>query len=87
MAVGTPSVAGSLAKRAEDCGFDCFWVNETKHDPFIQLALASATTMRISLGTSIALAFTRSPTTLAYTAWGLQSVSNGRVILCLGSQV
>ena len=62
-------------------------MNETKHDPFLQLALAAASTKKIGLGTSIALAFTRSPTTLAYTAWDLQSISNGRLVLGLGSQV
>jgi len=76
-----------LASKAEDYGFDCLWANETKHDPFVQLALAAASTTKIELGTSIALAFTRSPTTLAYTAWDLQSVSKGRLILGLGSQV
>lgn len=85
--VGAPSEAAALSKKAESFGFDCFWVNETKHDPFVQLSLAAHSTESISLGTSIALAFTRSPTTLAYTAWDLQSLSGGRVILGLGSQV
>jgi probable F420-dependent oxidoreductase len=76
-----------LARQAEVYGFDCLWVDETKHDPFLQLTLAASSTGRISLGTSIALAFTRSPTTLAHTAWDLQSVANGRLILGLGSQV
>ncbi len=87
VAVGTPVEVAELARRAEAFGFDCFWVNETKHDPFVQLALAAASTKKITLGTSIALAFTRSPTTLAYTAWDLQSVSSGRLILGLGSEV
>lgn len=86
VAVASPGEASGLAARAEELGFDCFWVNETKHDPFVQLALA-ANTKRIRLGTSIALAFTRSPTTLAYTAWDLQNLSGGRLILGLGSQV
>ena len=77
----------ALAKKAEQFGFDCFWANETKHDPFVQLALASSGTRTVSLGSSIALAFTRSPMTLAYAAWDMQSVSNGRFILGLGSQV
>jgi probable F420-dependent oxidoreductase len=77
----------ALARKAEEFGFDCFWVNETKHDPFVQLALASTGTRHISLGSSIALAFTRSPTTIAYAAWDLQNVSGGRLILGLGSQV
>jgi probable F420-dependent oxidoreductase len=83
----SPAEAGLLSKRAEQYGFDCMWVNETKHDPFVQLALAAAETKRIMVGTSIALAFTRSPTTLAYTAWDLQRLSKGRLILGLGSQV
>ncbi len=77
----------ALAKKAEDFGFDGLWTNETRHDPFLQLALAAAGTSRIGLGTSIALAFTRSPTTLAYTAWDLQSLARGRFTLGLGSQV
>lgn len=87
VAVKSPSEAPELARKAEELGFDCFWCNETKHDPFVQLALAAGNTNRIALGTSIALAFTRSPTTLAYTAWDLQSLSRGRIILGLGSQV
>jgi probable F420-dependent oxidoreductase len=76
-----------LAKKAEEFGFDCVWANETKHDPFVQLALAAPSTSSVSLGTSIALAFTRSPTTIAYAAWDLQNVTDGRFILGLGSQV
>ena len=79
--------AVGLASKAEEFSLDCIRVNETKHDPILQLALAAASTKKISLGTSIALAFTRSPTTLAYTSWDLQSISKGRLILGLGSQV
>ena len=87
IAVTSPAEVAGLAAKAEDYGFDCLWVNETKHDPFLQVATAAEATRRIGLGTSIALAFTRSPTTLAYTSWDLQSLSNGRFILGLGSQV
>jgi len=87
LGVGSPAEAAELARKAEAYGFDCLWVNETKHDPFVQLAIAATSTARIGLGTSIALAFTRSPTTLAYSAWDVQSVSGGRLILGLGSQV
>ncbi len=76
-----------LARRAEECGFGCAWVNETRHDPFIQLALAAAATKSIFLGSSVALAFTRSPTALAYASWDLQSLSEGRLLLGLGTQV
>ena len=87
VAVDDPSEAAMLSKKAEAFGFDCLWVNETKHDPFLQLALAAKSTKKIRLGTAIALAFTRSPTTIAYTAWDLQRISKGRLLLGLGSQV
>ncbi len=86
-AVDSPAEIVQLSKKAEEFGFDCLWVNETRHDPFVQLTLAAANTRKIEVGTSIALAFTRSPTTLAYTAWDLQRLSSGRLILGLGSQV
>ncbi|HME18115.1 MAG TPA: TIGR03617 family F420-dependent LLM class oxidoreductase [Nitrososphaerales archaeon] len=76
-----------LSRRAEEYGFDCLWVNETKHDPFVQLALAASQTRAIAVGSSVALAFTRSPTALAYAAWDLQALSKGRLLLGLGSQV
>src|SRR5271157_3648025 len=76
-----------LSKRAEEDGFDGIWVSETSHDPFLQLALMAEHTNRIQIGTAIALAFTRSPTVLAQTAWDIQKLSNGRVLLGLGSQV
>jgi len=44
-------------------------------------------TSNINIGTSIALAFTRSPMDLAYSAWDLQKLSKGRFMLGLGSQV
>jgi len=87
ISVESPADAASVGVSAERCGFDCVWVNETKHDPFIQLALVAAATRRVLTGTSVALAFTRSPTALAYTAWDLQHLSSGRLILGLGSQV
>jgi probable F420-dependent oxidoreductase len=83
----SPAEVPALARKAEESGFECVWVNETQHDPFVQLSLAAANTKKVMLGTSIALAFTRSPTTIAYTAWDLQALSSGRLILGLGSQV
>ena len=73
--------------KAEQLGFDTIWASETQHDPFLQLALVAAHTKSIKLGTNIALAFPRSPTTLAYTAWDLQRMSQGRFMLGLGTQV
>ncbi|MBI3733891.1 MAG: TIGR03617 family F420-dependent LLM class oxidoreductase [Chloroflexi bacterium] len=75
------------AHKAEALGFDALWSSETQHDPFLPLALAAEHTSRIQLGTSIALAFPRSPMTLAYIGWDLQKMSRGRFIMGLGTQV
>src|SRR2546422_3563137 len=77
----------ALARDAEALGFDGLWTAETKHDPFLPLALAAEHTRRVSLGTAIAVAFPRSPTVVAHTAWDLQAASGGRVVLGLGTQV
>ncbi len=57
------------------------------HDPFLSLALAAEHSRRLSLGTSIAVAFSRSPAVLAYVGWDLARFSKGRFIMGLGSQV
>ncbi len=77
----------AAARAAEAIGFDGLWFNETQHDPFLALALAAEHTHRIELGTAVAIAFARSPTVLAYTAWDLAALSSGRFILGLGTQV
>lgn len=63
------------------------FVAEAAHDPFIALALAAAGSERIELGTSIAVAFARTPMEMAYSAYDLQRLSGGRLILGLGSQI
>ncbi|MDQ3706025.1 MAG: TIGR03617 family F420-dependent LLM class oxidoreductase [Chloroflexota bacterium] len=81
------SGAGQIAAGAEQLGFSAIWTLETKHDPFLPLVLAASATSRLELGTSIALAFPRSPTSMAYTAWDMAALSRGRFILGLGTQV
>ncbi|HLF48072.1 MAG TPA: TIGR03617 family F420-dependent LLM class oxidoreductase [Methylomirabilota bacterium] len=77
----------AYARRAEELGVGALWSAETKHDPFLPLAVAAANTSGIQLGTAIAVAFPRSPMILAHTAWDLQKVSGGRFVLGLGTQV
>src|SRR5437588_5491752 len=79
--------AGENAVRAEGEGYDGLWTAETSHDPFLPLLLASAETSSIRIGTALAVAFARSPMTVANTAWDLNSYSNGRFVLGLGSQI
>ena len=76
-----------LSKVAEDVGLDAVLVEETKDDPFQMMALRATTTERIQLGTSVAMAFPRSPTAIAMSAWSLAKLSEGRFILGHGTQV
>ena len=75
------------ARKVEALGYDCLWSAETQHDPFLPLAVAATVTSKIKLGTSIAVAFPRSPMILAQISWDLAKASGGRFILGLGSQV
>src|SRR5215213_6719579 len=75
------------ARAAEDLGFAGLWTSETKHDAFLPLAIAANETHQIGLGTSVAIAFSRSPMETAQTAWDLQDLSDGRFVLGLGTQV
>ncbi|GAA1915846.1 TIGR03617 family F420-dependent LLM class oxidoreductase [Nocardioides marmoribigeumensis] len=60
---------------------------EASHDPFVALALATTTTSRVRLGTSVALAFARTPMATAYSAYDVHRLSGGRLVLGLGPQI
>ena len=77
----------AIARAAEAMGFRGLWSNETVHDPFLPGAMIAEHTSRLEFGTAVAIAFARSPATLAYTAWDLAQASGGRFILGLGTQV
>ena len=79
--------AAAEAMELESLGFDGVVTQETAHDPFLPLALAAEHTHTLQLMTGIAVAFARSPMTLAHVAHDLNSLSQGRFILGLGSQV
>ena len=78
---------GRRAAVAEAEGFDGIGASETRHDPFLALALAARETTRVELLSTIAVAFARIPMTVAQTAFDLQAISSGRFLLGLGSQV
>jgi probable F420-dependent oxidoreductase len=78
---------GDEAAAYERLGVDGLWSYETAHDPFLPLFAAALTTERVSLGTAIAVAFARTPFAMAQTAWDLQRLSGGRLLLGLGTQV
>ncbi len=82
-----PSKVIESARLAERVGYDGIWSAETSHDPFLPLVLAAEHTERIQLGTGIAVAFARNPMSLAVLANDLQTLSEGRFMLGLGSQI
>ena len=70
--------ARTIYRTLEELGYDRAFSFEAKHDPFLPLAVASEHTTSIELGTAIAIAFARTPMTLANTGWYLQTLTCGR---------
>ncbi len=85
--LGSLEDAATSAAAAERDGYDGIFTGEVQNDAFLPLALAAAATGQITVGTAIAVAFSRSPMALAYTAHDLQRFSHGRLVVGLGSQV
>jgi probable F420-dependent oxidoreductase len=86
--IGSSAAAcGPLASTAESLGHDGVWASESVTDAFLQSQSALTATEHVSVGTAIAVAFARNPMSVAYLAWDLAAMSEGRFILGLGSQV
>ncbi len=117
MKIGVSTVLNSnvtniaeIAQKAEEVGFDSFWLPEhpvipvqttsqyggtpdgsippfmaDMGDPFIGLSMASATTTRIKLGTSICLVPEHSPLVQAKQIAALDHYSGGRFIFGIGA--
>lgn len=78
---------GAGAARLESLGYDTIWVPEAGSDPFVHSAVAATATRHIRLGTGVAIAFGRTPLTVAQAGYDLAQVTGGRFVLGLGSQV
>ena len=81
------NAVGAQAAEMEDMGYTGVMTAETAHDPFFPLLVAAQHTQRVQLMTSIAVAFARSPMTLANIGHDLNAFSKGRFVLGLGSQI
>lgn len=81
------ATVASDAREVDELGYHALLMEETKDDPFQVLALAAAATERVHIGTSVTIAFARSPFVTAMSAWTAQKISRGRFELGLGSQV
>jgi probable F420-dependent oxidoreductase len=72
---------------AQRIGFDGLWSTEVSRDPFLPLALAAEKAPTLQLGTAVAVAFARNPMSMAVVANDLNTLSAGRFVLGLGSQI
>lgn len=75
------------AARARALGFGGIFTADTAHDPFLRVMAAASAAPDVEVGTSVAVAFARSPMVVAQTAWDLASFTEGRFRLGLGTQV
>jgi probable F420-dependent oxidoreductase len=85
--IGGLEPVAAAATEAEELGYDGVLSFEVGHDPFLPLAIAAEHTQRVTLGSAVAIAFPRSPLTVAQMAWDIQALSRGRLLLGLGTQV
>ncbi|MFN8559161.1 MAG: TIGR03617 family F420-dependent LLM class oxidoreductase [Dehalococcoidia bacterium] len=85
--MGDLRATSAAARRLERLGYDGLVAREGRHDPYLPLAVAATRTRRVTLATSVAIAFPRSPMVTAMVAWDLQRASGGRFSLGLGTQV
>jgi len=77
-----------LAQMAEGLGFDSFWRVDHPmlgHDCWTTLAALAAVTWTIRLGTQVSCVAYRNPVLLARMAADIDAISNGRLVLGLGS--
>lgn len=79
--------AGAEARALEQMGYSGIMTAETSHDPFFPLLMAAQATEAVDLMTAIAVAFARTPMTLANIGHDLNAASRGRFVLGLGSQI
>jgi probable F420-dependent oxidoreductase len=87
--ITTPDLndVGPRAAELEAAGYDVLTTQENRHDPYLPLAVAAVSTSSVTLATSVAISFPRSPMVAANIGWDLQRATGGRFELGLGSQV
>lgn len=85
--LGAPRDAAVLAAEAEQAGADAFLCGETDNVAAACALAAALHTSRIRVGTSVTLAFARSPVLAAMECHGLAQSAPGRAIYGIGSQI
>ena len=72
---------------ARDIGYDGIFTADTAHEPFLPIVAAAPAAPGLDFGTAIVVASARSPMVVAQTAWDLASLTQGRFLLGLGTQI
>lgn len=75
------------ARRAERVGYNGLHVPDAVHDGLLIANTALNATDKLKIGTSVLVAFPRSPMAVAIAAWDLAESSQGRFELGLGTQI
>lgn len=83
---GDLATVGSVARRAEQAGFESVWTTEFfERSATVSLAVMAQQTGRVTIGSAIAYAVGRSPLVLSAEARDLDELSGGRLVLGLGT--
>ncbi|MHB8463998.1 MAG: LLM class F420-dependent oxidoreductase [Acidimicrobiales bacterium] len=83
---GDPARLAATARDLEAAGVDYLWAGEAyTGDAVSTMGFLAAVTQRAQIGSSILPIYTRTPTLLAMTAVGIDTLSSGRCVLGLGA--
>ena len=80
-------VMGGIAKQMEAVGFEGCFTLQIYGPPFVPMAAVAALTDTLKVSTGIAVAGTRSPVETAFAAMELDTISQGRFVLGLGTSL
>ncbi|MCZ4586318.1 MULTISPECIES: LLM class flavin-dependent oxidoreductase [Rhodococcus] len=84
---GPIASVGEKARRAEEAGFHSVFGYEVYRNPFNLMTAAALATERVTLGTGLAAAFSRSPFEAANAAADIDDISGGRMFFGIGTGV
>jgi len=80
----------ALGDRADELGIDSVWIGDSllakpRHDPLTLIGAIAARTSKVKIGTAVLLPMLRNPVVLAHQIATLDQISEGRVILGIGT--
>ena len=80
----------ALGDLADQLGIDSVWIGDSllakpRHDPLTLIAAIAARTKKVKIGTAVLLPMLRNPMLLAHQVATLDQISEGRVILGIGT--